>query len=74
LFGGAIPIAALSLFLYRDYSFLGESPTIHDLISIFRDEFGFRAEYGAENEQYQHLFSDIEDSDIEYYSNLFVSI
>ncbi len=56
LFGGSIPAIALSAFLYRDYSFRGEAPTANDLVSIFRNEFGFRKNHGDEDDQIDRLF------------------
>jgi hypothetical protein len=56
LFGGSIPAVALSAFLYRDYSFRGEAPTANDLVSIFREEFGFRNDHGDEKDQFDRLF------------------
>ncbi|WP_186203794.1 hypothetical protein [Burkholderia gladioli] len=42
LFNRALPIQALSVFLYREAVFLADAPIMDDLITLFRDEFGFR--------------------------------
>lgn len=41
LYGKPLSVGALAIFLYRDYGFDGKNPTISDLISIFREEFGY---------------------------------
>ncbi|WP_187293235.1 hypothetical protein [Burkholderia cepacia] len=71
LFGGLVPVDALSIFLYRDYSFRGESPGGDDLIRIFCDEFGFREGIADEGAQYSKLFHE---SGLHSSANLFVNV
>ncbi|WP_124595715.1 hypothetical protein [Burkholderia stagnalis] len=71
LFGGLVPADALSIFLYRDYSFRGESPSGNDLIEIFRDEFGFRESIADENAQYKRLF---DESGSSHRANPFINV
>ncbi|MBR8078570.1 hypothetical protein [Burkholderia cenocepacia] len=72
LFGGTVSAAALAIFLYRDYSFRGESPSLVDLTSIFREDFGYRENRSDEASQYRQLF---DESGIKYHSTeLFVNI
>jgi len=72
LFGGNVSAPALATFLYRDYSFRGDAPSIGDLTSIFRDEFGLRDDHGDERAQYKQLF---DESGLEGFSTqLFVNI
>ena len=42
-----IEVADLAVFLYRDYGFINESPTIYTLIEIFAFEFGYSATEGS---------------------------
>lgn len=58
LFSKSIPVHALSVFLYRDYSFRGDAPIVEDLTSIFRDDFGYRSGHDDEEAQYENLFSE----------------
>ncbi|WP_155633318.1 hypothetical protein [Burkholderia stagnalis] len=58
LFGGSVSVTALAVFLYRDYSFRGESPSLADLISIFREDFGYRENRNDEISQYKQLFDE----------------
>lgn len=50
--------ASLAAFLYRDYGFVLEEPSILRVLNIFRDEFGLRASEPAEQEIYETLFED----------------
>lgn len=72
LFGGTVSAAALAVFLYRDYSFRGENPSLSDIVSIFRDEFGYRENRSDEASQYKQIF---DESGLDRYSaQLFVNI
>jgi hypothetical protein len=56
LFGGNVSAEALSIFFYRDYALQGDTPSLVDLIEIFRDEFGYRTSVADEEAQFSALF------------------
>ncbi|WP_175887654.1 hypothetical protein [Burkholderia contaminans] len=72
LFGGNVSAAALAVFFYRDYSFRGTTPSLADLVSIFRDDFGYRESHSDEVAQYRQLF---DESGIDSHStHLFINV
>tara|TARA_R110002074_G_scaffold44995_1_gene116953 strand:+ start:621 stop:1262 length:642 start_codon:yes stop_codon:yes gene_type:complete len=56
--GHKLPITALTAFMYRDYGFQLEGPSIASIVAIFRDEFCLRADDKAQREVFDALFSD----------------
>lgn len=49
-----VPVVPLAVFMFRDFGFeADEPPEIHDLVELFREEFGFE-----DDERYDHLFRD----------------
>jgi len=40
-FDTKVPVGSLAAFLYRDFAVEAKSPTISDIVSIFRTEFGY---------------------------------
>ncbi len=71
--GTRVPVLPLSTFLYRDYTFLGEEPTAADLLSVFREEFGYTiASFETADEEYHHLY--YEDEDINMNSDWFTAV
>lgn len=58
LYGKPVQVADLAVVLYRDYGFIKETLTVHDLISVFAYEFGYADKLGAEpNKDFNLLFS-----------------
>jgi predicted ATPase len=47
LYDKPLSVADLSVFLYRDFGLLGESPTVADLIDVFAVEFSYASAPGA---------------------------
>lgn len=56
-----IPVLSLAVFLYRDYAILSEEPSTVDVISVFREEFGYTDSWETGEEEYQYLYSENED-------------
>lgn len=54
-----VPVVPLAVFLYRDFGIDdAEGPTAATLVSIFRDEFGYRANEPTESGEFDKLFLD----------------
>ncbi len=63
-FGKKIPIVPLSVFLYRDFAIETATPTTHDLVEIFRDEFGYTSASSQQADtEFQYLYFDDSDSE-----------
>lgn len=63
--GNRVPVLPLSAFLYRDYTFLRDEPTAGDLISAFREEFGYTtASFETADDEYPYLYYEDEDVDM----------
>jgi hypothetical protein len=58
LYGKPLGVVSLALFLYRDYGLhlVPQGPTA--LVTIFREEFGFRTSVPIENKAFSTLFAD----------------
>lgn len=56
LFGKSLAVVSLAVFLYRDYGLQLKSQYSDALVSVFRDEFGFRSEVAQENAAFKKLF------------------
>lgn len=52
------PAASLAGFLYRDYGFMLNVPTMSAVVALFRDEFGLRASEPDEAKTFNTLFVD----------------
>lgn len=63
--GHKLPITALTAFMYRDYGFRLELPTVSAAVQIFRKEFGLGDQWKSEREAFDTLFFD----DSAYYTN-----
>jgi hypothetical protein len=57
LFKKKIPVACLAAFLYRDFAILSDNPTVNDLVTIFREEFGFPSSDKRLDSDFRTLFS-----------------
>jgi hypothetical protein len=55
-----IPALPLAVFLYRDYALLSEEPSLNDVLSVFREEFGYADSWETGEEEYQYLYSENE--------------
>lgn len=52
-YGQQVPAVYVAIFLYRDYGFeADETPSIDELIKLFREEFGFE-----DDDRFNHLFT-----------------
>lgn len=56
-----VPALSLAVFLYRDYAILSDEPSTADVISVFREEFGYAESRGTGEEEYRYLYSEDED-------------
>lgn len=56
-----VPALPLTVFLYRDYAFLSEEPSAADILSVFREEFGYTDSWETGEEEYQYLYNEDED-------------
>lgn len=56
--GHKLPIAALTAFMYRDYGFELDTPSVASAVVLFRDEFCLRANVSAEASVFDALFFD----------------
>lgn len=55
--GQRLPVVSLSVFLYRDFAVeTDDEPSADDLVTIFRDEFGYRSDEANETEEFEHLY------------------
>ena len=70
LFRKRLGVVALAVFLYRDYGLELDSPDSKGLVSIFRDEFGFRHEIKQEDSDFATLFN--VDSGLIRFDELFI--
>ena len=58
LYGKRLSVAHLSIFLYRDFGFLGDAPTVEDLIDVFAVEFGYADAPGVRRDRaFEILYS-----------------
>jgi len=58
-----IPVVELAAVLYRDYAIESPSPTLRQLVRIFREEFGYQEPTsGPGHKEFDHLFSDASQS------------
>lgn len=73
--GFKLPITALTAFMYRDYGFRLEVPTVPAAVQIFRREFGLGDQWKSEKQAFETLFVDdseqFTNSDIVQYQGLF---
>ncbi|MCG6116151.1 MAG: hypothetical protein MEQ84_13245 [Mesorhizobium sp.] len=60
--GQRVPIISLTAFMYRDYGFRMEAPSVSSVTDLFRDEFGLREEVADEKAVFGTLFTDDADS------------
>jgi hypothetical protein len=56
--GHKLPVTALAAFIYRDYGFDLDTPSVASVVSIFRDEFCVRASESGEAAVFDTLFYD----------------
>lgn len=51
-----MPVLPLCVFLYRDFGFTTDGPSIgpHNLIQVFREDFGYRSD--ADDAEFSHLY------------------
>jgi hypothetical protein len=56
-----IPTLPLAVFLYRDYAFLSDDPAAADVVTVFREEFGYAASLETGEEEYRYLYREDED-------------
>lgn len=56
--GHKLPITALTAFMYRDYGFALDAPSVASAVAVFRDEFCLRANESAEAGVFDALFFD----------------
>lgn len=56
-----IPPLALASVLYRDFGLIGPQPAPDDLLTIFKNEFGYRESVPSEHTQYSALFDESND-------------
>lgn len=56
--GHKLPVTALTAFLYRDYAFRLDAPSVASVVLLFRDEFCLRPDKAAESEAFATLFYD----------------
>lgn len=67
--GRKVPVTALTAFLYRDYGFYLDIPTVSNIVRIFRKEFGISEETEDQKAVFDTLFTDdvheYKDSDLE---------
>lgn len=55
--GQRLPATSLACFLYRDFAVeTDDEPSVDDLMTIFRYEFGYRDDRETETEEFEHLF------------------
>ncbi|MFN8164131.1 MAG: hypothetical protein U0R26_09970 [Solirubrobacterales bacterium] len=56
LFDQPMPVLPLGVFLYRDFSFTTEGPSLGplDLVQVFREDFGYRAD--ADDVEFDYLY------------------
>ncbi|HEY7065925.1 MAG TPA: hypothetical protein VII06_30915 [Chloroflexota bacterium] len=60
-FNQSIPVLPLAAFLYRDHALLSNDPaTYPDLVSVFREEFGYTGPHG--DLEFEYLYVDDTDS------------
>ncbi len=67
-FGNKIPVVSLAIFMFRDYGFELDELSLDDIVSAFRDEFGYRDDIKAENIEFDLLY----DSDSYNYKDMTV--
>ncbi|MEE9925985.1 MAG: hypothetical protein PBV01_21880 [Brucella anthropi] len=53
-----LPVVALTAFLYRDYGFRLDAPSVASVVSLFREEFCLRPDDIAQKEAFDTLFYD----------------
>lgn len=71
--GNRIPVVPLASFLYRDFAFLQDEPTAEDLVTVFREEFGYAIDsFESAEEEYSHLY--YEDEDVSMSSDWFEAV
>lgn len=56
--GHKLPIAALAAFMYRDYGFDLDAPSVASVVTVFRDEFCLRADNDIQASVFDTLFFD----------------
>ncbi len=58
LYGEKMSVIPMAAFLYRDFGFTTDGPSIgpFDLIGVFRRDFGYRAD--SDDEEFSHLYSE----------------
>jgi hypothetical protein len=56
--GHRLPVTALTAFLYRDYGFRLEAPSVASTVALFRDEFCLRADDAVQSNVFNSLFFD----------------
>ncbi len=71
-YGSKVPVGSLAAFLYRDFAVNINPPTMSDLVSIFRFEFGYPPNEGKRQIEFEHLYE--EDDPTDDTRNSFVSI
>lgn len=65
--GSRVPSISLSTFLYRNFAFLRDEPTAEDVLTVFREEFGYAtASFETAEEEYSHLYYEDEDTGMSY--------
>lgn len=57
-YGQRVPVVPLAAVLYRDYGFEGNPPSATDLISAFREQFGYSSSDSTNQTEFTLLFSD----------------
>lgn len=67
-----IPALPLAVFLYRDYALLSEEPSAADVLSVFREEFGYAASLVTGEEEYEYLYYEDDDTptNLEWFEEL----
>lgn len=56
--GHKLPITALTTFMYRDYGFRLDTPSVVSAVALFRDEFCLRADDAVQSSVFNTLFYD----------------
>lgn len=57
LYGQQLPVIPLATFLYRDFGFTTDGPSIRpqDLVQVFRRDFGYQR--GSDDAEFEHLYA-----------------
>lgn len=55
--GQRLPVTPLAGFLYRDFAVeTDDEPSVEDLVTVFRDEFGYRDDVDSESTEFEYLY------------------